>query len=334
MKKRIITRGFFIFVIIISLANNAIAQVDNSTIYFYRDSVLKATYIVKFDYSKRAAYKSYESNYSIMQNLEKSTDYYENEIWSADAKISNRRWDKKYDYDKESNTYYWTEEVYEYDDKCIYCQELNGFFMTIGSECCTGCGSHGYHLGDYEAIWFSSDMSEMNILRGNLETDTQDPVKTLKRCRKEDFKPLSPPTEDKTYLFPTNFHLYTREGDTIDSSITLGNGIPTIILIHAYWASPSQKILEMIGENCTKWEEYGTKIIVIEITEKERRKYYDIKSPCFSLYYDDDHIFWGSVPRLYLFNKKMELVYSKVGYVRDDREKVIAEITKKLQEIQ
>ena len=135
------------------IANVAKTQIYSSEDCFYsKEGSSSVSYVVKFEYSKDRAWLKSVSHSTVKNNLAKSEDFYENEVWT-DGKNSVQM----YEYDSQMSTS--AKEVYKRDRYskivnayCSYCKiDVYGNFIS--------CGRHGEEVYRSDYIAFSKDKS-------------------------------------------------------------------------------------------------------------------------------------------------------------------------------
>ena len=132
--------------------NVVTAQIYCSDACFYSEAGnSNVKYVVRFDYAEDRVWLKSVSHSKVRNNLAKSEDYYEEEVWT-DRKDNVRMYE--YDYQKSTSS----REVYKYESDwrinnapyCSYCMSSFGGYTV------EGCGRHG-SVKECHYVAFSKD---------------------------------------------------------------------------------------------------------------------------------------------------------------------------------
>ncbi len=122
-----------------------------------------------------------------------------------------------------------------------------------------------------------------------------------------------------------NFSLQSQSNGNLNSSDLKGKVV--LISLFATWCGPCQsELAEVEKELWPKFKdnkEFAIVVIGREHTEQQLKEYNERKKFSFPLYPDPKREVYSlfadkTIPRAYLFNKEGQLVYSSIGYTKED----------------
>ena len=122
-----------------------------------------------------------------------------------------------------------------------------------------------------------------------------------------------------------NFSLQSQSNGNLNSSDLKGKVV--LISLFATWCGPCQsELAEVEKELWPKFKdnkEFAIVVIGREHTEQQLKEYNEKKKFSFPLYPDPKREVYSlfadkTIPRAYLFNKEGQLVYSSIGYTKED----------------
>lgn len=122
-----------------------------------------------------------------------------------------------------------------------------------------------------------------------------------------------------------NFSLQSQSNGNLNSSDLKGKVV--LISLFATWCGPCQsELAEIEKELWPKFKdnkEFAIVVIGREHTEQQLKEYNERKKFSFPLYPDPKREVYSlfadkTIPRAYLFNKEGQLVYSSIGYTKED----------------
>ena len=122
-----------------------------------------------------------------------------------------------------------------------------------------------------------------------------------------------------------NFSLQSQSNGNLNSSDLKGKVV--LISLFATWCGPCQsELAEVEKELWPKFKdnkEFAIVVIGREHTEQQLKEYNERKKFSFPLYPDPKREVYSlfadkNIPRAYLFNKEGQLVYSSIGYTKED----------------